>query len=184
MRKSVSLVSLLCFMFSAPFVLLAVYYRVLPIELPVVRFSIGHVTLVASKSLFMVFRVPLMNLIHGLMSAVMLSYATVFENTARRLSYSNMYLTLLLAVGWKSDFEAAEFVTRAAPALLGYAPWFGFGTLFSVVVGVVVALIRGRRVPLPWSELRLSIRDKIILAGLFAVYVAVVIFSLLCSYRA
>jgi len=171
-------------MFCASFVLVAASYRALPPEISVLRISLAHLVLWAHKSPFMVFRVPLMNLIHGVMAAFMLSRAPVFTSVERRRAYSNLFLALLFTVAFKSDFEALEFFVSSSPALLPYAGWGALGALASVVVGLGVALIFGRRVPLPWTELRLSIRDWVILSGLFAIYLAVVIGSLAQGHRA
>jgi hypothetical protein len=172
-------------MFCAPFLLLDASYPALPLEMPTLRMWIGHWTRFASKSPFTVFRVPLMNLTHGLLAAVMLSHAPDFGNTERRIAYSNIFSTLLFAIALKSNFEAIELTALAAPEFLGpYRRLLGFGSLTSVVAGVGVALIRGRKVPLPWRELRLPIRDQFVLVGLFAAYVGVVILSLLRSHRA
>jgi len=183
MRKS-ALTVLLCLMFCAPFVLLSVSYGATPSELPVLRVWIGHTALVASKSLFMVFRVPVMNLISGLMAAVMLSRASVFENIERRTSYSNMFSTVLFTAALKSDFEGLEFYATVSPALQPYQSWIGFGTLLCVVIGLGLAIIRGRKAPIPWPEMQLTMRDKILLPGLFALYVAIVIASLSGAHRA
>ena len=67
-------------MFSASFLLLASVYDSLPAELPVLRTSFASVTTAAPKSVFTAFRVPLMNLTHGLIAAVMLSHATDFDD--------------------------------------------------------------------------------------------------------
>ena len=138
----------------------------------------------AQKSPFIVFRVPLMNLIHGVMAAVMLSRAQVFQNLERRRAYSNLFFTLMFTVALKSDFEALEFLVSSSRALLRYEGWAAFGALASVVVGLCVAFICSRGVQLPWPELRLPIRDWIILAGLFATYLAIVIGSLAEGHRA
>lgn len=95
-------------MFCAPFVLLGVSYGAAPPELPVLRSWIAHTMLSAPKSLFMVFRVPVINLIHGLMAAVMLSYTSAFEKIGRRILYSNLFSMLLFTIALKSDFEAME----------------------------------------------------------------------------
>ncbi len=166
----------LCGMFCAPFLLLAVSYVDLPPELPVLRSWIGHSTRSAPKSVFTVFRVPLMNLVHGLLAVIMLRRANDFENIQRRIAYSNIFSTLLFAIALKSNFEAAEISLAA--------PWLGFGTLTAVVAGVGVALIRARKVSLPWPELRLPIRDRYLIIGLFATYIALVILSLAVSHRA
>jgi hypothetical protein len=171
-------------MFCAPFVLLGVSYAAAPSELPVLRVWIGHTALLASKSPFMVFRVPAMNLIHGLMAAVMLARAAAFDNIERRTSYSNMFLTLLFTIALKSDFEGLEFCATASPGFQSYERWIGFGTLVCVVVGLGFTIIRGRKVPLPWPELQLAIRDKIVLSGLFAMYVAIVVASVSGAHRA
>jgi len=171
-------------MFCAPFVLLGVSYPALPQELAVLRFGISHTVTVTPKSLFMVFRVPTMNLIHGLMAAVMLSHGSDFENTARRMSYSNMFSTLLFTIVLKSDLEGLAIFAPTIPAFFPYDRWISVGTLTCVVGGIGLAFIRGAKVALPWPELRLGTRDKFALCGLFALYVAIVIGSLAVGHRA
>lgn len=170
-------------MFCAPFVLAGVSYHALPTELPVLRFGIGHTVISAPKSLFMVFRVPTMNLIHGLMAAVMLSHSSDFETTGRRVSYSNLFSTLLFTIALKSDLEGIAFLAPTVPTILPYERWIGVATLVCVLVGLGLALIRGGEVALPWPELHLAPRDKIILCGLFATYVAIVIASVAGGHR-
>ena len=176
--QRLALIALLCLMFCVPFVLMATGYEAAPVQLPVLRVGIGHTTLWATKSLFMVFRVPLMNLLHGLMSAVMLSRASDFRDEIRRDSYSKIFLTLLITVALKSNLEAMEFVSVLSPALHPYEAWLGYATLTCVLTGLALAAIGGRGVKLPWPELRLTIRDKVLLVGLFGGYLAIVIGSL------
>ena len=64
--KRLTVVALICVMFCVPFLLMATGYEAAPVQLPVLRVGIGHTALWATKSLFMVFRVPLMNLLHGI----------------------------------------------------------------------------------------------------------------------
>jgi hypothetical protein len=126
-----------------------------------------------------------MNLIHGVMAAVMLRHASDFENGERRIAYRNLFLTLVFAIALKSDFEALDLSTSGAPALHGtYERWLTLGALASVLGGLGLALARGRKVPLPWPELRLGLKDKALLIGLFAGYLAIVVWSLLGSHRA
>jgi hypothetical protein len=66
-------------MFGVSFLFLAACYSGLPVEFPVLRSPLAGALLFAPKSLFTVFRIPLMNLTHGLMAAVMLSCAKNFE---------------------------------------------------------------------------------------------------------
>jgi hypothetical protein len=170
-------------MFSAPFVLLALSYSAAPTELPVLRAGIGHPALWATKSLFMVFRVPVMNLIHGLMAALMLSRSSDFASIERRNSYWNIFLTLLFTIALKSDFEGVEFLAAVTPALHRYENWIGFGTLTCVVGGLALAALRGRKVQLPWPELQLTTRDKILLSVLFGIYLAIVAASVAGGHR-
>jgi hypothetical protein len=169
-------------MFSASFLLIAGVYDALPTELPVLRIPIARVVAAAPKSAFTVFRVSLMNLTHGLMAAVMLSRAADFVDKGRRASYVALFSTLLFAIGLKSDFEALEIISLALPPG-PFGRWAAAGTVLSVVGGLALAFVRGRNVPIPWTELQLSVRDKIMLANLFVSYLAVVAASLLVSHR-
>ena len=165
-------------MLGAPFLLLAGVYNQLPGDIPVIRNPLAGTVMSAPKSMFTVFRVPFMNLTHGLMAALMRSHSQDFDHAARKSSYLAMFSTLLFAIALKSNFEALEISGLAwQPGSL--RQWAAAGTALSVVAGVVLALVRGRKVPIPWPELRLSPREKVILAGLFLSYLAVVTASLL-----
>ena len=169
-------------MFWAPFVMLGAIYHGLPAELPVLRLIIGPTVRSASKSPFIVFRVPSMNLIHGLIGGVMLAHRSDFENATRRTSYSNLFLTLLFTIALKSNLEAIDFFASTVPTIFPYAHWIALATLTCVLLGVALALIRGRKVKLPWHELRLSLRDKVALCGMCAIYVAIVIGSITIAH--
>jgi hypothetical protein len=168
-------------MFSVPFLLLASVYDALPAELSVLRNPVSGAA-IAPKSAFMVFRVPLMNLTHGLMAAVMLSHANDFQNAERRAAFAAVFTTLLFAIALKSNFEALELSGLAR--LIGpLAGALTVGTVLSVTGGLGLALARSRRVPLPWPELRMPTLDKVTLAGLFVGYLAIVTASMLISRR-
>jgi hypothetical protein len=167
-------------MFSAPFLFLAGVYHALPPELPIFRNPLTGAVIVAPKSAFMVFRVPLMNLTHGLMAAVMLVHTTDFPDGRRRASYFALFSTLLFAIALKSDFEALE-MSRLALALGPAGRWATAGAIASVVGGLILACVRGRGAPIPWPELRMPVRNKVILAGLFALYLAIVAASLMAA---
>jgi hypothetical protein len=178
MRNSAGVVCAV--MFAAPFLLLAGAYHTLPPELPVFRIPFGGAAIVAPKSAFMVFRVPLMNLTHGMMAAVLLTHTADFKDVRRRASYFAFFSTLLFAIALKSNFEALE-ISRLALALGPIGHWAGAGTIASVVGGLILAFVRGQGVPLPWPELRMPLRDKIALVGLLGVYVAILTVSLLVA---
>jgi hypothetical protein len=177
-----AIVSVCVLMFGASLMLLAGVYDALPAELPVLRIPIAGFVSAAPKSAFTVFRVPLMNLSHGLMAAVMLSHASDFDDEGRRASYSALFSTLLFAIALKSNFEALEIRGLAFP-LGSFAPWLTAATALSVIGGLALAFFRGRNVRIPWTELRLSVRDKIMLAGLLVSYLVMVLASLIISHR-
>ena len=170
-------------MFGAPFLLLLGVYDALPAQLPVFRFALAGGTIVAAKSFFTVFRVPLMNVTHGSMAAIMLAHTADFEDVKQRASYSALFSTLLFTVALKSNFEAVEFGSLAQPLSL-FRNWATAGTVVSVVGGLILAFFRSRRTPIPWRELRLSTRDKILLAAFFALYFLILAQSLLIGHRA
>jgi hypothetical protein len=82
----------------------------------------------------------------------------------------------------KSDLEALEIRWLAVPSG-SYVHWFTAGTLLSVVGGLALAFFRGRNVRVPWTELRISVRDKLVLVALLVEYLAMVSASLLISHR-
>jgi hypothetical protein len=169
-------------MFLAPFLVLGFCYGALAPELTVLRNPMAGEVLVASKSPFTVFRVPLMNVAHGMMCAVMLSHRGDFKDAQRRAAYCRIFLTLLFAIALKSDFEALELGGGQALPLRPLLPWLTRGTVLSVVAGLGIASLHARRVPLPWAELRLSKLDKVALGFLLVAYLAIGIASLLVSH--
>lgn len=161
-------VILCAFMLGAPFLLLALTYPALPSRLVVLRGPLG--VIMAEKSFFSAFRVPAMNLIAAMIGWLMLSRNQDFEEGERREAFVAAFTTLIFAVALKSDFEALEI---SAPAFAFGAlsrARLTFGTGASIVGGVVVALFRGRKVRIPWTELRFPMRIKIALIILFCTY--------------
>jgi hypothetical protein len=170
-------------MFGVPFLLLGACYAALPVEVPVLLNPIAGAIIRAPKSLFTVFRVPLMNLTHGLMAIVMLSRTGDFADVKRRASYSGIFMTLLFTIAVKSDLEALA-MSGLAWSSGPFNPWFTGGTVLVVVGGLGLAFVHARDVPIPWPELRLSNIEKIMLAALFATYLAAVGATLIVMHRA
>ena len=81
-------------------------------------------------------------------------------------------MTLLFTIALKSDLEALA-MSGLAWSFGPFNPWTG-GTVLVVVGGLGLAFVHARGVPIPWPELRLSNLEKIMLAALFATYLAVV----------
>ena len=171
-------------MFTASFCIIGSNYDLLPAQLPVLRKPFAGIVMVAPKSAFTAFRVPLMNLAHGLMAAVMLSRAADFKDEEPRASYVAFFSTLLVAIAMKSDFEALEFSAMVSPRIGRLRDWLTAGTVLSVVGGVVLAFLRARKARIPWAALQLSTRGKAILISLFAAYLTMVAASLLVSNQA
>jgi hypothetical protein len=169
-------------MFAATFILVAARYAALPHELTLMRLPAAGAELVAPKSLFTAFRVPLMNLTHGLMAAVMLSCQPSFTDARRRRAYAGVFWTLLFTVTLKSGLEALGL--SVLPWTLGRAgAWLTGATLATVVVGVGVAFLFAQGVRLPWPELDLGRWRAIVLIVLFAMYLGMVAVSFLISHR-
>jgi hypothetical protein len=160
-------------MFGVPFLLVAAWYADLPVAMPVLLNPIAGAMMFAPKSLFTVFRVPFMNLTHGLMATVMLSRAGDFEDFTRRASYSGIFLTLLFTIALKSDFEVLA-ICGLAWSFRPVMPWLTGATVATVVGGLGLAFVHARGAPIPWHELRLSNLEKTMLLALFAAYLAVV----------
>jgi hypothetical protein len=183
MTQSAARTIVLAALFCASFLILGASYHALPSELPTLRLAIGQPVRWAPKSLFAVFRVPIMNLIHGLMAGIMLSREACFGDPERRAGYSNIFSTLAFMVAIKANFEALEIAALAYPAIPAtYANWLGFGTAASVFGGLGLALFRGRKAPLPWPELRMPTRGRATLLALFLGYLSIVAASFVSSH--
>ncbi len=171
--------------FVAAFVLLAIAFPHLPAELPVLRNPVtGHIAAIAPKTLFLVFRVPIMNLIHGLMALLMLSHASQFLSVDRRAGYAGLFSGLFLTVALKALSEAIEMAASAAQALAPYTGILRFATAAVVILGITISFVRAQKAKLPWLELKLPLFDKLALIGLFALYIAVVVASTQLAIRA
>ena len=168
-------------MLIAPFLLLATRYDALPGVLAVLR-GPGGIVMIAPKSPFTVFRVPLMNLTHGLMAALMLTCSVQFVEVRRRRAFLHVFLALLFSVALKSDFEALEMGTLGG-SFAAAARWLTVGTVASVVCGLVLALVFSRGVPLPWPELKVGVRRGSALLMLLALYIGLVVSAFLVAQR-
>ena len=138
-------------MFGVPFLLLAACYAALPVAVPVLLNPLAGTVLLAPKSVFAVFRVPFMNLTHGLMAAMMLSRTRDFEDVRRGKAYSGIFLTFLFTIALKADFEAL--------AMCGLA--WSFGTVAPWLTGGGAGV--GSR--WSWPGIRAFPRRSVTLAG-------------------
>jgi uncharacterized membrane protein len=164
---------------GASFLLIAVAYPQLPNKMAVFRGPFG--VMIARKSFFTAFRVPVMNSLHAMIAWFMWSRAEDFENCERRNAFASIFAALLLAIALKSAFEALEISADAFSFSASVRALLTTGTLLSVAGGLASALFRFRRVRLPWSELRLSFATKAALLSLFVVYLGCVAASIWIS---
>lgn len=115
-----------------PFAVLAFFYASLPNEILITRSFFGNETVIAPKSLFTVFRVPLIEIV----------CAVAIEVIRRKLAnvnadYHSMWNTLLYTVAFKSLFQGFEIVSSNNV--------FYYLTFGVVIVGIILALFKGRR---------------------------------------
>jgi hypothetical protein len=118
-----------------PFVILAFAYRSLPSEILIARSFFGNDATMAPKSVFTVFRVPLIELVCAAAIELM-RRKFVDENR----DYYRMWTILLWTVAFKSLFQAFEIYSSAT---LGRD--FFYATVAVVALGIALALWQGRR---------------------------------------
>ena len=115
-----------------PFAVLALFYASLPNKILITRSFFGNEVLIASKSLFTVFRVPLIEIVCAVAIEVI---RRKFANV--NADYYSMWSILLYTAALKSLLQAFEIVSSNN---LFYYLTFGI-----VIVGIILALFRGRK---------------------------------------
>ena len=147
-----------------PFVILAVSYNSLPDQILIARSFFGGGAIIAPKSLFTVFRVPLIETV----------CAAAIEIMRRKFAgevadYHRMWSILLWTVALKSMLQAFEIASSATLARDFFYPTVGV-----VAVGIILALVRGRRFFADFfsGEWKLGIVEKSMLVVLLILYLA------------
>ena len=118
-----------------PFVILAFSYNSLPSQILIAKSFFSSDAIFAPKTLFTVFRVPLIEIV----------CAAAIEVVRRKFSetnadYYSMWSILLFTVALKSLLQAAEIISPAK-----FSAEFFYATLGVVVIGIILALLKGRR---------------------------------------
>jgi len=125
----------------ASFVILACFYNSLPSEIVITREIFGAGATLAPKSLFTVFRVPLIEAVCAFAIAVMIIRGVTDETLA---DYNSMWRVLLFTVAFKSLFQTFETISPEDTSL------FFYSTLAVVIFGIILAFLPGFRFfPLP-----------------------------------
>ena len=147
-----------------PFLILGLSYSSLPIEIMIYRGLDAASAEYAPKSLFTVFRVPLIEVVCGLAVEIMRRRAA---NIEAQKSYYLMWTLLLYTVAFKTLLQAFEMVSSKDKS-----DAFFFTTLGMVIVGVVSAGFTGRKAfsGFKRGEWKLELWEKAALFGLLAGY--------------
>ena len=152
------------------FVILAWDYDSLPDEVLITRSFFGNETVLAPKSLFTVFRVPLIEAF----------CASAIEIMRRKFVGRNdhlhlMWSILLYTATLKSLFQSLEIVSTGG--VVGLATIFFYVTFGAVVAGIISALIAARNhlSDLLRDNWVLSGAEKTILSGLLLLYLGLAI---------
>ena len=119
-----------------PFLVLYCFYDPLPDQITIARSFFDDDIVVAPKSLFTVFRVPLIEVVCA--GAIELMRCRPSDTRPElRTRYDRFWTVLLYTVGLKSLLQAVEIVSNA--------DWVFYPTLGVVIVGLAAAVVTGRK---------------------------------------
>ena len=153
---------------------MAYFYNSLPNEVLIVRSFFGNETVLAPKTPFTVFRVPLIEIVCAAAIEVMRR-----NSASENADYHLMWIILLYTAALKALFQAFEIVSSSDSARLFY-----YLTFAVVIIGIVSAWLKGRSCfsnlftgKLKFSNLEKSILFVILLAYLSLAIVPIFIFG-------
>ena len=151
------------------FLLPAYFYASLPDQVLIARGLFGGEGVFADKSLFTVFRVPMIELV---CAAAVLVLGRAVVSPGRAAAFRSVCTILLFTVALKSLFQSFETVSRAE-----WASAFLYLTLCVVAVGIVAAIFAARSLARPFKEGRFQLRrpEKAGLAVLLVFYLGLAI---------
>ncbi len=152
-----------------PFLILAFFYNSLPAEILMFRSLYGGAGVYSPKSLFTVFRVPLIEVVCALAVEIMRRGAAGAPESEKQRNYYLMWTILLYTVALKSLFQALEMVSSHETGAV-----FFYLTAGVVVAGIISAFFPGRKVFLgPYRAGRkLTLWEKLALVTLLIAYIA------------
>jgi hypothetical protein len=151
-----------------PFIILVFLYDSIEEQVLLMRSFAGNQTVYAPKSIFTVFRVPLIEVVCAL----------AIETVRAKFSHSKpnagftMWSILLYTAAFKSLFQVFEFISLSVYHSPDYAGLFFYATLLTVVAGICLAIIKGRKIfsSSSRSDWKTSFKEKIFLTVLLAAY--------------
>ena len=159
---------------SLSFVIPAFYYDAIPDEVLIVRNLDGSNPTFAPKSPFTVFRVPLIELVCA--SAIELMRRKFADSIAEtHQNYYSMWTILLYTVAFKSLFQTFEIVSSKQ-----FSNIFFYLTFGVVIAGIILALLKGRKVfsVFKGEDWSFGLTEKLALAILFAAYLGLAFFPI------
>ncbi len=162
--------------FSASILIPAYFYSSLPDSILIARSFFGSDAIFAGKSLFTVFRVPLIDLVCAF-AVVLLSRAGV--SPVNSAAFQAVCSTLLFTAAFKSLFQSLEIISGPE-----WAAGFFYLTAAIVAAGLLAAIILGRSLirSFNFREIRLQFPERtglviLLLAYLGLAVVPVIYFS-------
>ena len=152
-----------------PFIVLAFFYNSIDEQIPLMRSLAGNETTFAPKSLFTVFRVPLIEIVCALAIEIMRGK---ISNSESNTAYFLMWSVLLYTAAFKSLFQVSEFISSTVFFSPSYANLFFYATLTTVICGICLAIIKARKAFSNFhrGDWKLSLKEKAFLSILLATY--------------
>jgi hypothetical protein len=166
-----------------PFFILALFYNLISSEVLTYRSFGGNEIQYAPKSLFTVFRVPLIEIVCASIIEIMRRKTLEF-NSEIRLGYYSMWSVLLFTVALKSLFQTFEFVSTSIFSQSVYASIFFYVTLAIVIGGIILAFVKGKKILASFQSKSYGLKnwEKISLTIFFLVYLSLA-FAPMLIYR-
>jgi uncharacterized membrane protein len=151
-----------------PFILLAYFYDSIASEVLIARSFDGSNSISAPKSIFTVFRVPLIEVVCAAAIETMLLRFSKSES-----DYYSIWIILLCTIAFKSLFQELEFISSAVYSAPDYANIFFYVTIVIIVCGIILTIIKGRNVFTNFrsSDFKLNHIEKIVLTSLLVIYI-------------
>ncbi|HEX8737843.1 MAG TPA: hypothetical protein VF721_21105 [Pyrinomonadaceae bacterium] len=150
------------------FLALGYFYNSIAGEILIYR-GFGGDTLFAPKSVFTVFRVPLIELVCAAMVEVM---RRRFSRSESGQTAACVWNILLYTVAFKSLLQTFEFIASSVYQAQAYADVFFYATIPAVAGGIFLVIIKGRDVFRNFrrEDWKISPSEKIILGFLLVSY--------------
>jgi hypothetical protein len=151
------------------FAALGYFYDLIAGEILIYRSLSGGAPLFAPKSLFTVFRVPLIEVVCALMVEIM---RRKFSRSETGKPFASVWNILLYTVAFKSLFQTFEFLASFVYESQTYADVFFYATIVAVAAGIFLVVFKGRNIfrNLRREDWKSAPNEKIVLGVLLVSY--------------